>query len=106
MAGRVRLAREAQAGRAGGGQSPFNARLAPETLREAAALDPPERRILEKAMTALALSAGAHDRVLRVARTIADLDGSAAARSGHVAEALQYRCLDRPADGPPVAEAP
>jgi magnesium chelatase family protein len=46
-------------------------------------------------MDGLGLSARAHDRILRVARTIADLDGAAAVRQEHVSEAINYRTLDR-----------
>jgi magnesium chelatase family protein len=72
-----------------------NARLTSAELGAAVVLDSDGHRILERAVTKLALSARAIDRVRRLARTIADLDGSAAVCSPHVAEALQYRFLDR-----------
>jgi magnesium chelatase family protein len=91
---RARVARVRGAQRERGVHS--NARLRGGTLRKHAALDDAGRRLLHAAMERLGLSARAHDKVLRVARTIADLDGAAAVRAQHVAEAIQYRALDRP----------
>jgi magnesium chelatase family protein len=60
-----------------------------------ATIDAAADRLLERAMQALGLSARAYARVLKVARTIADLAGSEAIAAAHVAEAVQYRSLDR-----------
>ncbi len=73
----------------------WNARLRGASLRRICALGEAGRRLLSQAVERLGLSARAHDRILRVARTIADLDGSADIGSMHVAEAIQYRTLDR-----------
>jgi magnesium chelatase family protein len=72
-----------------------NARLSTSELATAAALDSDGHRLLERAVERLALSARSIERVRRVARTIADMDGSALVRGPHVAEALTYRSLDR-----------
>jgi magnesium chelatase family protein len=89
---RVARARGAQAARGYG----CNARLRGGSLRRHCALDEAGRRLLHAAVERLGLSARAHDKVLRVARTIADLSGAGAVRAEHVAEAVQYRALDRP----------
>ena len=64
-------------------------------LRRHCQLDEEGRGLLKTAMDELGLSARAHDRILRVARTLADLEGSAAIKPGHVGEAIGYRSLDR-----------
>ena len=84
---RVVAARERQLARDG----VLNARLQGRVLRARAPLDAAARRMLDTALTKLAITARGHDRVLRVARTIADLEESAAIRAGHLAEALQFR---------------
>jgi magnesium chelatase family protein len=63
--------------------------------REFCRLDGEGRRLLESAFAALGLSARAYDKILRVARTIADLEGCEGMRAQHLAEAIQYRSLDR-----------
>lgn len=90
MRARIAKARDVQHGR---GYS--NARMPARAIRRQCALDETGERTLEMAMRRLSLSARAHDRILKVARTIADLDGSANIAAKHVAEAIQYRSLDR-----------
>lgn len=89
--GRVQKARDRQGCR--GPQT--NARLAGRDLGTHAALDPAGHRLLERAVERHALSARAIERIRRVARTIADLEGSDAVCVQHVGEALSFRCLDR-----------
>jgi magnesium chelatase family protein len=64
-------------------------------IRKECALDAAAERTLEMAVRRMSLSARAHDRILKVARTIADLDKAGEIASKHVAEAVQYRSLDR-----------
>jgi magnesium chelatase family protein len=82
----------------GGAQSSgttSNANMSSRQVRKYCKLDPAGETILKQAMTELGLSARAHDKVLRVARTIADMEGDENIQSYHVAEAVQYRRLDR-----------
>jgi magnesium chelatase family protein len=73
----------------------YNAHIPSGQLRELCELDAAGERILEMAMRRMGLSARAHDRILKVARTVADLDHSASVSAKHLAEAVQYRSLDR-----------
>jgi len=73
----------------------YNARIPSSQLRRLCALDDAGERTLEMAVRRMGLSARAHDRVLKVARTIADLGGSEPVLAKHLAEAVQYRSLDR-----------
>ncbi|GMX62179.1 YifB family Mg chelatase-like AAA ATPase [Paenibacillus elgii] len=73
----------------------FNSELNGKKLREHVKLDAPSAQLLERSFTALGLSVRAHDRILKIARTIADLEGQSEIRADHVAEALQYRVLDK-----------
>ncbi len=72
-----------------------NASMSSRLLRQHCKLDDAGEALLKQAMTELGLSARAHDKVLRIARTIADLEGVADIQSHHLAEAIQYRRLDR-----------
>jgi magnesium chelatase family protein len=75
-----------------------NGHLLPADMRRHCTLSPAVDRFLRDAVEGLGLSARAYHRVLKVARTIADLAGAGAISAEHVAEAVQYRALDRPLD--------
>ena len=72
-----------------------NGRMSSRELRKHAQIDKEGERVLRQAVSELGLSARAHDKILRVARTIADLSGEAQIQALHLHEAIQYRRLDR-----------
>ena len=72
-----------------------NAQMTSRQLRNICRIDQTGHTLLKNAMEKLNLSARAYDRILKVSRTIADLDGSEGIRPEHLAEAIQYRSLDR-----------
>mgnify|MGYP000941587784 FL=1 len=92
---RVSRARAIQKERYAGLNIFCNAGLTSAMVRELCKVDDEGRRILRSAFDRLKLSARAHDRILKVARTIADLDESPVIQAPHIAEAIQYRSLDR-----------
>ena len=72
-----------------------NAQMTLRHIRTFCELSADCERLLERAMNQLGLTARAHDRILKVARTVADLEGAPAIEPKHIAEAIQYRTLDR-----------
>jgi magnesium chelatase family protein len=78
-----------------GGATTTNASMSSRQIRRLCKLDDAGETLLKQAMTELGLSARAHDKVLRIARTIADIDGAEDIQAHHLAEAVQYRRLDR-----------
>jgi magnesium chelatase family protein len=93
---RVIAARDRQLERYKGEKKTYaNAQMMPKSIRKHCAITAEGEKLLENAITRLGLSARAHDRILKVARTIADLDGVADIEPKHLSEAIQYRTLDR-----------
>jgi magnesium chelatase family protein len=95
VAARVAEARRLQGERSTGGDFHCNGEMGPDAIRRWAKPEPDGRRLLEHASRGLGLSARAYHRILRVARTIADLAGDEQISSIHLAEAIAYRSLDR-----------
>ncbi len=92
---RVNAARHIQSERFNGSGTLCNSTMNPADIRTYCELDITSQELLRKSFDALGLSARAHDRILKVARTIADLDGEEVIGVAHIAEAIQYRTLDR-----------
>ncbi len=92
---RVNRARRIQEERFKGRRHRTNSGMSPSDIRRFCPLDAPSRHMLRAAFDSLGLSARAHDRILKVARTLADLAGEEKIREEHMAEAIQYRVLDR-----------
>jgi magnesium chelatase family protein len=72
-----------------------NGQMSPRLIRRFCKLDSESEKQMENAIMRIGLSARAYDRILRVARTMADLEGLEKIQARHVAEAIQYRSLDR-----------
>lgn len=91
----LKKAREIQKDRFKGLKIHNNANMTGRHIKKFCEIDNDSDRLLETAMEKLGLSARAHSRILKIARTIADVDGSEKISADHVAEAIQYRSLDR-----------
>jgi magnesium chelatase family protein len=92
---RVTRARERQTARFAGRPIYANAQMGPKEVKQFCRLPAEAEKLLEMAVTKLGFSARAYDRILKVARTIADLDESDGLATPHVSEAVQYRMMDR-----------
>ena len=95
MRERVSPARRIQLKRLPGEGIYSNSQMKPRHLKKFCQLDAPSQSILDQAVRQLGLSARAYHRILKVARTIADLEAAENIGSAHLLEAIQYRSLDR-----------
>jgi len=92
---RVDLARQRQKERFEGKSIHCNAQMNTRLIKKFCAIDAESHKLLEVAVNKLGLSARAYSRILKIARTIADIEGEASVKSAHISEAIQYRSLDR-----------
>ena len=93
---RVRAARDIQTNRFKEADTVhYNAQMNTKQIRKHCVLDEPSKQLLKTGMERLNLSARAYDRILKVSRTIADLEGVEDVNGSHISEAIQYRSLDR-----------
>ena len=92
---RVNAARDIQTARFKGAVTKCNAHIEPSDFEKVCVMDERADRLLKKAFDKMNLTARAYDRIMKVARTIADLDRSEIIRAEHISEAIQYRSLDR-----------
>ena len=95
MRERVEVARDVQLRRFADQPAMVNGKMSPRQIRQFCKLGTEAENLLKTAMEEMGLSARAHDRILRVARTIADLDAADTIRSEHLSEAINFRTLDR-----------
>jgi magnesium chelatase family protein len=93
--GRVNRARDVQRRRFGGKKIYCNAQMTPRHLKKYCEIGESSRTLMEQAVDKLGLSARAYTRILKIARTIADLEGVETITTAHISEAIQYRSLDR-----------
>ena len=91
---RVDAARKVQLKRFGENSGMCNARMKPSDMRAYCRLDAESAELMRRAFDLYGLTARSYDKILRVARTIADMEGSHDITSGHIAEAIQYRTVE------------